>query len=233
MVEELRSIENNKTWDIVNLPVGHRAIGLRWVYRAKKDEHGHVIKNKAWLVAHGFVQKQGIDFEEVFMPVARMESVRLILAMGMHEGWRVHHMDVKSAFLNGDLDELVFVKQPPRFTVGKEEQVLKLKKALYRPRQAPWVWYSKLHCYLNSLGFTCSDNEHVVYTRRTSNRPLVVGVYVDDLLITEALDDDITQFKQEMHDRFKMSDLGLLSYYLGIEVCQGDSSITLCQSAYV
>jgi hypothetical protein len=155
-----------------------------------------------------------------------MESVRLILAVLMYEGWRVHHMDVKYAFLNGDLDELVFVKQPPRFTVGKEEHVLKLKKALYRPRQAPWVWYSKLHCYLNSLGFTRSDNEHIVYTRRTNNRPLVVGVYVDDLLITEALDDDITQFKQEMHDRFKMSDLG-------IEVCQGDSSITLCQSAYV
>jgi hypothetical protein len=136
----------------------------------------------------------------VFTPLLRMESVRLILAVVAHEGWWVHHMDVKSTFLNGDLNELVFVKQLPGFPVSKEEQVLKLKKALYGLRQAPRAWYAKLHCCLNSLGFTHNDNEHAVYTRRTSNRPLVVGVYVDDLLVTRALDDDIAQFKREMQE---------------------------------
>jgi hypothetical protein len=143
--------------------------------------------------------------------MARMESVRLILVVAAHEGWWVDHMDLKSTFLNEDLDELVFIKQLPGFSVGKEEQVLKLRKALYGLRQAPRAWYAKLHCCLNSLGFTRNDNEHAVYTRRTINWPLVISVYVDDLLIAGALDDNIAQLKREMQERFKMSDLGLLS----------------------
>jgi hypothetical protein len=109
MVEELKSIKDNKTWDVIDLPHGHRAIGLKWVFKAKKDEQGRVVKHKARLVAKGFVQKPAFDYEEAFAPVARMESVRLILAVAMHEGWHVHHMDVKSAFLNDKLDEVVYV----------------------------------------------------------------------------------------------------------------------------
>jgi hypothetical protein len=109
MVEELKSIKDNKTWDVIDLPHGHRAIGLKWVFKAKKDEQGRVVKHKARLVAKGFVQKPAIDYEEAFAPVARTESVRLILAVAMHEGWHVHHMDVKSAFLNDKLDEVVYV----------------------------------------------------------------------------------------------------------------------------
>jgi hypothetical protein len=232
MIEELRAIEENHTWEVIDLPVGHRPIGLKWVYKAKKDESGCVVKHKAHLVARGFVQKQGIDFEEVFAPVARMESVRLILAVAAHEGWKVHHMDVKSAFLNGELAEEVHVRQPPGFALGDADQVLHLKKALYGLRQAPRAWYEKLHSSLNDLGFTRSNHEYVIYTWRTTSRPLVVGVYVDDLLIAGAIDSDIKQFKQEMQDRFRMSDLGLLTYYLGIEVSQDSSGISLCQKVY-
>lgn len=110
--------------------------------------------------------------------------------------------------------------------------MLKLKKALYGLRQAPRAWYAKLHISLCELGFTRSDHEHAVYTRRTSNRPLVIGVYVDDLLIAGALDSDIVKFKEEMLQRFRMSDLGLLSYYLGIEVRQDDDGISIRQTAY-
>jgi hypothetical protein len=232
MVEELRSIEENGTWTPVELPANQRPIGLKWVFKAKKDEQGRVVKHKARLVAKGYMQKQGIDFEEVFAPVARMESVRLILAVAAHEGWRVHHMDVKSAFLNGELKEDVYVRQPPGFVAAEEHQVLKLKKALYGLRQAPRAWYAKLHSSLLSLGFVRSDHEHAVYTRRTASRPLVIGVYVDDLLIARPMEDDITEFKQEMKEQFRMSDLGLLTYYLGIEVCQDSSGITLCQARY-
>jgi hypothetical protein len=138
MIEEMKAIEANKTWDLVDPPSGCRPIGLKWVYKVKKDERGAVVKHKARLVARGFVQREGIDFEEVFAPVARMESVRLLLALAAAKDWQVHHLDVKSAFLNGDLAEVVYVKQAPGFVVkGAEHKVLRLRKALYGLRQAP------------------------------------------------------------------------------------------------
>ena len=117
MREEIEVVERNKTWELVDLPHRHRPIGLKWVYKLKKNEAGEVIKHKARLVARGFVQQAGVDFDEVFAPVARMESIRLLLALAAHEGWPVHHMDVKSAFLNGELKEEVYVKQPPGFVI--------------------------------------------------------------------------------------------------------------------
>jgi hypothetical protein len=184
MVDKLCSIEENKMWEVCQLPPGHHLIGLKWVFKAKKDEHGHVVKHKARLVVKGYVQRQGIDFDEVFAFVARMEPVRLILAVAAHEGWRVHHIDVKSAFLNGDLVEEVYVWQPPGLVVNGEDQVLRLKKALYGLHQAPRAWYAKMHTSLTALGFERSDHEHAVYTRRTASQPLVIDVYIDDLLIT-------------------------------------------------
>jgi hypothetical protein len=141
-------------------------------------------------------------------------------------------MDIKSSFLNRDLTKEVYVYQPLGFIIGNNNQVVKLKKALYGLRQAPRAWYEKLHSSLNELGFTWSDHEHVMSMRRTASRPLVVGVYVDDLLIVGVVDIDINWFKQEMKDRFRMSDLGLLTYYLGIEVCKDSSGISLCQKSY-
>ncbi|KAF0889131.1 hypothetical protein E2562_022144, partial [Oryza meyeriana var. granulata] len=129
---------SNQTWRLVPLLPGHRPIGLKWVYKVKKNAAGEVIKHKARLVAKGYVQQPGVDFDEVFAPVARIESVRLLLALAAQEGWPVHHMDVKSAFLNGELIEEVYVRQPPGFTVaGHEDKVLRLDKALYGLRQAP------------------------------------------------------------------------------------------------
>ncbi|KAF0921712.1 hypothetical protein E2562_016986 [Oryza meyeriana var. granulata] len=112
---------SNQTWRLVPLPPGHRPIGLKWVYKVKKNAAGEVIKHKARLVAKGYVQQPGVDFDEVFAPVARIESVRLLLALAAQEGWPVHHMDVKSAFLNGELIEEVYVRQPPGFTVAGHE----------------------------------------------------------------------------------------------------------------
>jgi len=138
MEAEMQSIEENKTWSHVDLPPGHKPIGLKWVFKVKRDEHGAIVKHKAHLVAKGYVQRPGIDFTEVFAPVARLESVRVLLAVAAHEGWEVHHMDVKSTFLNGELQEEVYVAQPAGFVVeGAEHKVLKLKKALYGLRQAP------------------------------------------------------------------------------------------------
>jgi hypothetical protein len=149
MLEEMKSIEENSTWELVDPPRGCRPIGLKWVFKVKRDEHGAIVKYKARLIARRFVQREGIDFEEVFAPVACMESVRLLLALAASNGWEVHHLDVKSAFLNGDLAEDVFVKQAPGFVVpGAEHKVLRLRKALYGLRQAPRAWNAKLDAKL-------------------------------------------------------------------------------------
>jgi hypothetical protein len=138
MQSEMDAVEKNCTWELADLPRGHNAITLKWVFKLKRDEAGAIVKHKARLVARGFVQRKGIDFDDTFAPVARMESVRLLFALTAQEGWRVHHMDVKSAFLNGDLKEEVYVHQPPAFAIpGKEGKVLRLRKTLYGLRQAP------------------------------------------------------------------------------------------------
>nr|AAU90089.1 putative polyprotein [Oryza sativa Japonica Group] len=233
MEEEMSSIEGNNTWFLCDLPSDHRAIGLKWVYKIKRSAEGEILKYKARLVAKGYVQQQGIDYEEVFAPVARMETVRLLVALAAHEGWQIHHMDVKSAFLNGELEEDVYVVQPPGFVVEhKENKVLKLKKALYGLKQAPRAWYAKLDSTLANLDFVRSATENAVYTRGEGNARLVVGVYVDDLIITGALGTEIAKFKEQMRSMFSMSDLGLLSYYLGMEVKQTEEGITMSQAGY-
>ncbi|WVZ57628.1 hypothetical protein U9M48_007990 [Paspalum notatum var. saurae] len=221
MLEEMRSIEDNKTWSLVDLPAGHKPIGLKRTVVTSTA----ALSSKARLVAKGYVQRQGIDFDEVFAPVARMESVRLLLALAACEGWEVHHMDVKSAFLNADLVEEVYVSQPAGFIVEGAEH-----KALYGLHQAPRAWNAKLNDSLLSLGFQKSTGEHGVYVRGTGSGRLIVGVYVDDLVITGR--SGINQFKADMMKLFRMSDLGLLSYYLGLEVKQTEKGISIGQAAY-
>ena len=156
----------------------------------------------------------------------------MLLAVAAQEGWFVHHMDVKSAFLNGELEEEVYVQQPPGFTAaGHEEKVLKLK-ALYGLRQAPRAWNMKLDSSLRDMGFTRCASEYGMYTKGLAASRVVVAVYVDDLIITGANSVIVEAFKEEMQQNFRMSDLGLLSFYLGIEVKQGMAAITHGQAAY-
>ncbi|WVZ70930.1 hypothetical protein U9M48_019559, partial [Paspalum notatum var. saurae] len=219
--------------ELVELPQGHRAITLKWVYKLKRDESGNIVKHKARLVARGFVQQANIDYDEVFALVARMESVRLLLALAAQGGLSIHHMDVKSAFLNGNLKEEVYVRQPQGFVVaGKEGHVLRLRKALYGRKQAPRAWNSKLDVTLKKMGFTQSEHEHAMYQRDGGGSVLLVGVYVDDLIIIGSKPAAVEEFKAEMKGEFLMSDLGMLSFYLGIEVCQGNGAITLRQTRY-
>jgi hypothetical protein len=152
------------------------------VFKLKRDKADTIIKHKARLVARSFVQREGIDFNDTFAPVAWMESVRLLFTLAAQEGWRVHHMDVKSAFLNGELKEEVCVHQPPGFAIpGKEGKVLRLCKALYGLRQAPRAWNAKLDSTLKGMGFRQSPHEAAIYRWGNGGNPLLVGVYVDDL----------------------------------------------------
>jgi hypothetical protein len=157
----------------------------------------------------------------------------LLLAIAAHEHWSVHHLDVKSAFLNGELEEEVYVSQPPGFERdGEEDKVLRLSKALYGLRQAPRAWNIKLDDTLLSLGFQRSPSEHAVYARSVGSEKLLLGVYVDDLIVTGTSAEAITLFKEQMKTKFSMSDLGLLSFYLGIEVHQGTEEITIKHTTY-
>jgi hypothetical protein len=233
MMEQLGSIKENKTWSFVDLPRGQKVIGLKWVFKLKHDEHGNVMKHKARLVVKGYVQRQGIDFDEVFASVGKMESVRVMIILAAHLSWSVHHMDMKSAFLNGDLGEEVYVSQPPGFIVkGQEQKVYKLHKALYGLRQAPRAWNCKLDTVLHELGFSKCKTEYGLYIRVKNKMRLVVGGYVDDLIIIGESDQELNLFKNEMKKVFRMSDLGALSYYLGIEVKQEDQGIGLSQCTY-
>lgn len=233
MNTEMDTIEKNKTWTLTNLPPGQKAIGLKWVYKLKRDPEGNIVKYKARLVAKGYVQKKGVDYEEVFAPVAHLETVRLLLGLSAKEGWEVHHLDIKAAFLNGDLVEELYVVEPEGFMKnGQEQKVYKLLKALYGLRQAPRAWNAKLDKCLKEFGFKKCLHEQAVYTKCKTGSMLIIGVYVDDLLVTGSDKGEIEKFKMQMSKQFEMSDLGLLSYYLGIEVNQREGSTTLKQSAY-
>lgn len=233
MKSELSAIEKNETWRLVELPKGRKPIGLKWVFKIKRDPEGNILKHKARLVAKGYVQKQGIDFDEVFAPVARIETIRIILALAASNGWTVHHMDVKSAFLNGNLEEEVYVTQPEGFVKkDKPRFVYKLAKALYGLRQAPRAWNSRLDKCMKGMGFERCPQEYAVYTKKKKGSVLIIGVYVDDLIVTGNHNDEVMKFKQQMSKEFEMSDLGMLSYYLGIEVNQHKDGLTLKQTNY-
>lgn len=233
MEAEINAVEKNKTWVLTDLPPGRKAISLKWVFKLKKNTKDEVVKYKARIVAKGYVQQQGVDFDEVFAPVTRLETVRLLLALAAKNSWEVHHMDVKSAFLNGDLLEEVYVKKPEDFVKkGQEHRVYKLLKALYGLRQAPRAWYSRLNKCLKDLGFEKGPYDQVVYTKKEGGESLIVGVYVDDLLVTGSSVNNILKFKAQMTGEFEMSDLGKLAYYLGLEVEQNKEFTELKQSAY-
>ena len=156
MLEELSVIEKNGTWEFAKLPNGHREIGLKWVYKLKRNPNGEIVRYKPRLVAKGFVQKYGVDFDEVFAPVARLETVRVLISIAAQESWEIHHMDVKSAFLNGE--EEVYVELLEGFAVeGREGNILRL-------------WNPKLDNCLKSLGFQKCPLEHVVYTHWKENK---------------------------------------------------------------
>ncbi|GJU53663.1 ribonuclease H-like domain, reverse transcriptase, RNA-dependent DNA polymerase [Tanacetum coccineum] len=207
----------------------------KWIeaMKTKKDANGNIIKHKARLVAKGYIQQHGIDFEEVFAPVARMETIRLLLAIAANNKWEVHHLDVKSAFLHGDLKEEVYVTQPEGFVKRQDNgKVYRLIKALYGLRQAPRAWNIKLDNTLKSLDFKKCALEQAIYTKTSKDSTLLIGVYVDDLIITGTPKKEIDKFKAQMEEKFEMSDLGLLAYYLGIEVTQTEGDISIRQSAY-
>ncbi|GKB64389.1 putative ribonuclease H-like domain-containing protein [Tanacetum coccineum] len=183
MQEELLQFKIQKVWILVDLPYGKKAIGTKWVYRNKKDERGVVVRNKARLVAQGHRQEEGIDYDEVFAPVARIEAIRIFLAFASYMGFIVYQMDVKSAFLYGKIDEEVYVSQPPGFLDPKYPQkVYKVVKALYGLHQAPRAWYATLSTFLLKNGYRRGTIDKTLFLKKDKLDIILVQVYVDDII---------------------------------------------------
>ncbi|GJX79863.1 putative ribonuclease H-like domain-containing protein [Tanacetum coccineum] len=204
------------------------------VFRNKKDERGIVVKNKARLVAQGHTQEEGIDYDEVFTPVARIEAIRLFLAYASFKDFVVYQMDVKSAFLYGKLKEEVYVCQPPRFKdLHFPNKVYKVEKALYGLHQAPRAWYETLSTYLLDNGFHRGQIDKTLFIRRHKDDILLVQVYVDDIIFGSTKKEMSTEFEKLMHDKFQMSSIRELSFFLGLQVKQKNDGIFISQDKYV
>ncbi|GJV05056.1 putative ribonuclease H-like domain-containing protein [Tanacetum coccineum] len=234
MQEELLQFKLQQVWILVDLPNGKKAIGTKWVFRNKKDERGIMIRNKARLVAQGHRQEEGIDYEEVFAPVARIEAIRLFLAYASFMGFLVYQMDVKSAFLYGTIEEEVYVTQPPGFKdPDHPDKVYKVVKALYGLHQAPRAWYETLANYLLSNGFKRGKIDQTLFIKKQKGDILLVQVYVDDIIFGSTNKELCTGFEKLMKDKFQMSSMGELTFFLGLQVQQKEDGIFISQDKYV
>ena len=228
MDEEIGAIEKNQTWEVADLPEGHKTIGVKWVFKKKLNPKGEVERYKARLVAKGYRQKAGIDYDEVFAPVVRMETIRLLISCAVQEGWLIHQMDVKSAFLNGVLKNEVYIEQPEGYEKNPGK-VLRLKKSLYGLKQAPRAWNERIDSYFKEKRFEQCPYEYALYVKIREGEKLVVTLYVDDLIFMGNSQRLIDEFKEDMKKEFEMTDLGLMKYFLGIEVKQLKEGVFISQ----
>ncbi|GJV83453.1 putative ribonuclease H-like domain-containing protein [Tanacetum coccineum] len=234
MQEELLQFKLQQVWVLVDLPNGAKVIGTKWVYRNKKDERGVVVRNKARLVAQGHRQEEGIDYDEVFAPVARIEAIRLFLAFASFMGFIVYQMDVKSAFLYGTIDEEVYVSQPPGFVdPDHPTKVYKVVKALYGLHQAPRAWYATLSTFLEKHGYKRGTIDKTLFIRRNKKDIMLVQVYVDDIIFGSTNKSWCDEFEALMQSRFQMSSMGELTFFLGLQVKQNKEGIFISQDKYV
>jgi len=234
MDEELEQIEKNNTWELVPRPKDKNVIGIKWIFKNKLNENGEVIRNKARLVCKGYVQQEGIDFEETFAPVARLKAIRMFLALSSFQKFKVFQMDVKSTFLNGDLEEEVYIEQPDGFIFGNDPNLIcRLKKALYGLKQAPRAWYYRLEKYLHQQGLSKGSANSNLYIKIENDKLLILVVYVDDIIFGNNEEAMSQIFSLVMKKEFEMSFLGELTYFLGLKIQQNEGSIILSQTKYL
>ncbi|GJT12762.1 retrovirus-related pol polyprotein from transposon TNT 1-94, partial [Tanacetum coccineum] len=219
--------------ELVPPPDKALVITLKWIYKVMLDKLGGILKNKARLVARGYRQEEGIDFEESFAPVARLEAIRIFLAFAAHMNMVVYQMDVKTAFLNGNLREEVYVSQPDGFVdPDKPNYVYKLKKALYGLKQAPRAWYDMLSSFLISNDFSKGSVDPTLFIRREGKELLLVQIYVDDIIFAASTPELCDLFAKIMCSKFKMSMMGKISFFLGLQISQSPRGIFINQSKY-
>jgi transposase InsO family protein len=231
MEEEMHALELNHTWDLIPKPAGTSIVGCRWVFTVKQNPDGTVDRLKARLVAKGFTQTYGLDYTETFSPVAKLNSIRIIISLAANLDWPLHQLDVKNAFLHGDLTETVYMTQPPGFE-SKGECVCHLKKSIYGLKQSPRAWFDKFSKTVVSHGMTRSQADHSVFFKKTRTGIVILVVYVDDIVITGSDKEGIQILINHLSSSFLTKDLGKLRYFLGIEVARSKAGISLSQRKY-
>ncbi|GKA22380.1 retrovirus-related pol polyprotein from transposon TNT 1-94, partial [Tanacetum coccineum] len=233
MQEELHQFDRLDVWELVDRPLCKNVINLKWLWKNKRDEENTVIRNKSRLVAKGYAQKEGIDFEESFAPVARLEAVRLFIAYAAHKSFTVYQMDVKTTFLYGPLKEEVYVNQPDGFVDPYHpDKVYRLKKALYGLKQAPRAWYDELSNFLVSNGFSKGSIDPTLFITKHREDILLVQIYVDDIIFGSTNPNLSKRFGKLMHSKFDMSMMGELKFFLGIQIHQSPRGIFINQAKY-
>lgn len=226
MVEEMKALQKNSTWEMVELPLNKKTVGCKWVFTVKYKSDGTIDRYKARLVAKGYTQTYGIDYQETFAPAAKMNTVRVILSLAVNLDWPLRQFDVKNAFLHGDLIEEVYMDPPPGFT-PKEAKVCKLKKALYGLKQSPRAWFGRLSYSMKEYGFKQALADHTLFYKRDGDDITLLIVYVDDMIVTGSNISEIEKLQCRLAKEFEMKDLGALKYFLGIEVSRSKEGIFL------
>ncbi|KAG7590495.1 Retrotransposon Copia-like N-terminal [Arabidopsis suecica] len=238
MRDEIGAMTRTNTWNICSLPSNKKAIGCKWVFTIKYNADGSIERYKARLVAKGYTQEEGLDYEETFSPVAKLASVRMLLLLAAKMRWSVSQLDISNAFLNGDLDEEIYMKIPPGYADLQGETlpphaVCRLQKSIYGLKQASRQWFLKFKNTLRGLGFDKSHADHTLFTKLVNGVFLGVLVYVDDIMIVCNNDAAVEEFKEQLKSYFKLRDLGPAKYFLGIEIARSSTGISICQRKYI
>ena len=236
MQEEMKSMKDNGVWDLIELPKGVKPIGCKWIFKTKLDSKGNVERYKARLVAKGFTQKEGIDYKETFSPVSTKDSFRIIMALVAHCDLELHQMDVKTAFLNGDIDETIYMVQLKNFELGNPKHlVCRLKKSIYGLKQASRQWYWKFDKVISSYGFKENTVDQCIYIKFSGSKFVILVLYVDDILLASNDVGLLHDTKRFLSSHFEMKDLGDASYVLGIQIHRDRSRciLGLSQKAYI
>ena len=227
MDEEMVSLHENSTWSLEQMPLGVKPIPVKWVYKIKKDASGNIERYKARLVAKGFMQQEGVDYNEVFAPVSKHTTLRTLLAKVAAEGMELHQLDIKTAFLNGELEETIYMQQPEGYSEGGANMVCLLRKSLYGLKQAPRAWNRRLKQELEDMGFTASDADPSLFTAQLKSGTVYILVYVDDILVAANSLADIKSIKNRLASTFKLTDLGEAKYFLGWSLTRDRKAGTL------
>nr|KYP42640.1 Retrovirus-related Pol polyprotein from transposon TNT 1-94 [Cajanus cajan] len=233
MQDEMKSLHDNHTYDLVKLPKGKRALENRWIFRVKQESNSTSPRYKARLVVKGFRQRNDVDFNEIFSPVVKMSSIRTVLSLVATLDLEVEQMDVKTAFLHGNLEEEIYMKQPDGFLVeGKEDHVCRLRKSLYGLKQAPRQWYKKFESFMCEQGYKKTTSDHCVFVKKFSDDDFIILLlYVDDMLIVEKDVSRIDRLKKQLGEAFAMKDLGAAKKILGISI--KEKKLWLSQEHYI
>jgi hypothetical protein len=233
--DEIRMFQQMGVYDVVPRPEGRKVIGSKWVFRVKRGPDGEVQKYKARIVAQGFTQVEGLDYDQTFAPVVKLSTFRTILAIAAQQNLTIHQMDVKSAYLNGKIKEEIYMEAPPGLEIP-EGMVLRLNRAVYGTKQGGQVWYEDVCATLTELGYKRIEADHAVFIRRIGDVLSIIALYVDDFnLVGPPGSPDIQKDKEVLKRKYQMTDLGEVSWILGIHVTRNmeEGWISLSQEKYL